>query len=483
MAGLRQKFSYQLLHAFSQVIFPLVTYPYLTRTIGAEGLGIVGYVDYVSGLIITLTAFGIPFYGVREVAKLQKDEKSRQGLFRQLFTIHFVCSLVGVAVFIGFMKAGRSQEIPGTLLAAGCAAVVLPPFIADWYMQGIEAFRFTTLRSIVLRLLSLLALFLFVTSPDDVIVYFIITVAVQAAVALTNLLRIGIGNVGFKSDGIQQHIKPLWHFFLTTSAISIYVFFDVIILGWFGNEKAIGYYAIAIRIVKLSLVVVLSLNVILFPRITHLISNNDHQQVSVLIQKALQFLVVLTFPLGAGFFLLAPQIIGLLAGDGFLPAIPVLRILSILPFLVGFSNLCVYQVLLPFGREKLFLQSAVVTCIVSVAAHWSLASSFSESGTATATVLTEACMVALTAFFAARTFLFSFPVKLALQTTGALLPLLFFVLFCQQQFQHHLVILLLSAVPGILLYGAIQLFVFKNSLLKEAITGLRRQQKIVLSNG
>jgi O-antigen/teichoic acid export membrane protein len=422
MAGLRKKFSFQLLHAFSQVIFPLVTYPYLTRTIGAEGLGLVGYVDYVSGLIITLAAFGIPFYGVREVAKRQQSAEGRHALFRQLLTVHLLCSLAGVAFFVGVIKLSPSQAIPNTLLLVGCVAVMLPPFIADWYMQGMEAFRFMTLRSIVLRLLGLVALFFFVTSPRDVVVYFIITVAVQCVVALTNLSKIGFRNVALKSDGIQTHIKPLWHFFLTTSVISIYVFFDVIILGWFADEKAVGYYAIAIRIVKLSLVMVLSLNVVLFPRISHLLSNNDHQQVRTLLQKAEQFLILLTFPLAVGFYMLAPQIIGLLAGDEFLPAIPVLRILCLLPFLIGFSNLFVYQVLLPFGREKLFLKAVVITCILSLGAHILLSKNFAEKGSAVGTMLTEGCMTVLTAFFAVRTFRFYFPGKVALQTAVALLP-------------------------------------------------------------
>ncbi len=483
MSQLRKKFSFQLLHAFSQLLFPLVTYPYLTRTIGPKGLGLVGYVDYVSGLVITLCAFGIPFYGVREVARLQQNDGGRRLVFRQLLTIHFFCSLAGVCVFLLLARINPAQAIPLPLLLAGCAAILLPPFVAEWYMQGMEAFRFTALRSIALRLLGLGALFLFVSSPADFTLYFIITVAVQAAVALTNLAKIGWQNIGFTTSGAKAHLKPLWHFFLTTSVISVYVFFDVIILGWFATEQSVGYYAIAIRIVKLPLLAVLSLNVILFPRISHLFSANDVESIKALIQKAIQFLLLVTLPLAAGIYVLAPQIIGLLAGDAFAPAVPVLRILCGLPLLLGFSNLFVYQVLLPFGKEKLFLMAVLITCVGSLTAHVFLARSFAEKGSATGTLLTEGCMTALTAFFAFRTFEFSFPYKTAIQTLVALLPLMVLVLYCQQQFHNHFLILALSVLPGMLLYSLIQFFVFKNTFLQAAMAGLRRQQKTSFLNG
>jgi hypothetical protein len=139
--------------------------------------------------------------------------------------------------------------------------------------------------------------------------------------------------------------------------------------------------------------------------------------------------------------------------------------------------------LLPFGREKLFLKAVVITCILSLGAHILLSKNFAEKGSAVGTMLTEGCMTVLTAFFAVRTFGFYFPAKVAMQTAAALLPLVLLVVLFKYQFQNHLVIVLCSAVPGMLLYGTIQLFLFKNSLLKEVFTGLRRQQKILLTNG
>lgn len=483
MAGLKKKFSFQLVYAFSQAVFPLITYPYLTRTIGAEGLGMVGYVDYVTGLIITLAAFGIPFYGVREVAKTQAEPRQRAKLFQQLFSIHLVASLLGAAIFLLILKANPQQHLPTFLIALGCVNILLPPFMAEWYMQGIEAFQFTTIRSIVLRFFGLAAILLFIRSRQDFVLYFFIVVLVQLAVALTNLVKIGYKNLTVKKRGWQIHLRPLWHFFLSASIISVYVFFDVIILGWFAKEKDIGYYTLAIRIVKLSLLLILSLNVILFPRIANLLLANDHRRIQLLLQKAFSFLVLVTLPISAGFYFLAPAIILLLGGDGFTPSIHLLRILSLLPLVIGLSNLFVYQVLVPFGREKKLLLSVFITCMCSLLFHVVLASLFKATGTAVATLLTETCMTLLSGFFAFKTTAIFFQAKLVWQAALAVVPLVFFSFFFRYFFGNPFAVLVCSGLLGIGLYGVIQLFLFKNEFLKEALHSIRWRKKLSISNG
>jgi O-antigen/teichoic acid export membrane protein len=482
MPGIRKKFFFQILYALSQLIFPLVTYPYITRTIGAEGLGLVGYIEYVSGFIITIVAFGIPFYGVREAAKLQNDPQKLQLLFRQLFSIQLLISCLGLLIFLGIVTFGK-QDISLQLLILGCANILLPAFVAEWYMQGTEAFRFTTIRSIVLRTVGLIAIFLFVVSKEDYVYYYLIIILVQAAVAISNLYKIGYNNIGFHFSGYKQHLKPLWHFFLTASIISVYVFFDVIILGWFTDEKLVGYYTLAIKLVKLSLLLVLSVNVILFPRISHLTVLNDIESIRSLLHKSLNFIVVLTLPIGLGFYFLAPQIVQLIAGDDFVSSIPLVQILSVLPFVIGLSSLFVYQVLVPFGKEKKLLLSVFVTCICSLILHIILVQLYKEKGTAVATTLTELIMTLLVSYFSLKTFAFSFPVKNFFQAVLSLLPFLAFIFICQRMLSQPAFIIALSLLPGMIVYLLFQVFVFKNSIIRDALSSLRLGKKLSTING
>lgn len=475
MSGIKKKFLFQALYAFSQLAFPLITYPYITRKLNAAGLGLVGYVDYISGFVMTVAAFGIPLYGVREIARLQNELQKKEAVLRQLFSFHFLLSLLGCAVFVFLIKANHRQNIPPSLLTLGCANILLPAFVAEWYMQGIEAFVFTTLRSIVLRFFGIVALLLFVNNQGDYSVYYLITVLVQAAVAFTNVFKIGPQR--FRPDFSFQNLplKKLWHFFLTSSLVSVYVFFDVIILGWTAGNAHVGYYTIAIKIVKLSLLMVLSLNVILFPRISFLkAAAGEEELIAGLIEKSTSFIFLLTVPLLVGFYFLAAPIVQVLAGPKFASSITVVQWLCGLPLIIGLSNLFSYQILLPFGQEKKLLWSVAITCVCSLALQYFLSSRWAENGTAIATLLTEFLMMALVMFFSLRTFRFHFPVTALWQSIVATLPFLAIVLAFRTSLTEPFYVLLFSIAAGGILYLLIQLFVFKNALLANVWNGLKQ---------
>ncbi len=473
MSDIRKKFFFQLLYAFSQAAFPLITYPYITRTIGAAGLGAIGYIEYVSGFIITIASFGIPFYGVREVARWQNQPEKKAAVLRQLFSFHFLVSIIGCGVFIGLIKANHHQPIPTPLIGLGCLNILLPPFIAEWFMQGNEAFVFTTVRGILLRLAGLVAMFVFVASQKDYIIYYLIIVTVQLAVALTNMYKSGGRNFIPRAGISKLPLKTLWHFFLTTSVISVYVFFDVLILGWVANDVHVGYYTIAIKIVKLSLAFVLSLNVILFPRLSYLHANNHTELVLAFIKKSMQFVLLLTVPLLVLFYLLAPHLVVLLAGPAFAPSVLLVQILSGLPLVIGFSNLLVFQVLLPFGKEKSLLYCVVGTCTGSLIFHGVLAGFFLERGTAWATLLTETLMTSLTAFVAYKTIAIKFPFRTLAQSAAACLPFIGLFFLFERLNISDLTLIVLCVLPGMLFYGILQLALFKNPLLFQLWTSLK----------
>lgn len=478
MSGIRKKFFFQLVYAVSQLAFPLLTYPYITRTLGPTGLGIVGYVEYITGFIIAIVSFGIPYYGVREAARLQSQPRQRQALLHQLFSLHFYVSLAGALIFFIAMKALRVDDLPIELLILGCATILLPPFIAEWYMQGTEAFEFTTVRSIVLRAAGVVATFLFVTTSPDYIIYYALIVGVQLLVALTNMHKAGARHF-LPGAFSRQHLAPLFHFFLTASVISVYVFFDVLILGWLVNDAAVGYYAAAIKMVKLSLLLVLSLNVILFPRISYLSEEKNIRGVEELIGKSLRFLCLIILPLTVGFFLLAPQVVQLLAGPQFGPSVILLKILSLLPFTIALSNLVAFQILIPFGAERKLLSAVIVTCLCSLVMHVCFALWWQQTGTALATIATEGLMTTLCVYHAMCVFRFRWPVGAFLQSCVCVVPFAACIFICQQMDWPVAAVVIISLAVGSLLYFLCQLYIFKNALLQSLlrqVVSLKRRQ-------
>lgn len=464
MPDIKKKFAFQLLYAFSQILFPLITYPYLARTLGAASLGKIAFIEYCAGLIITIASIGIPFYGVREIAKAQTETQKKK-ITASLISLHFFSSLAGMAVFIFLCLNNPTVGEEAFLIALGSINILTTVFIAEWYMQGIEAFKLIAIRNICLRFIGLFLILYFVRSYVDYVTYYQIVVGVQVGVAFINFINIGSKGIALaRVKELKTHIPPLFHFFLTSSIISLYVFFDVLILGWLTNAQSVGYYSTAIKIVKLSLLFVLSLNIILFPRISALSVKADLAAIKILLHKGLCFLILVTIPLGFIFFLLADELIAVLAGNAFLPSVPLIRIFSFLPLIIGVNNLFVYQILTPFGREKKLLLSVAVACFISIILQWNLTLLFSEMGTALATLITELLVTVLTGYFAFSTIRYTFPASAFFQSLISALPFILIIYGIKFLTQNSYLILLLSGGACLLVYAFFQLYLFKNEM-------------------
>jgi O-antigen/teichoic acid export membrane protein len=475
VADLKNKFLYQFLLAFTQLAFPLVTYPYLARTLAPAGIGKVSYVEFVAGLVITIFSIGIPLYGVREIAKTRNEPAKRAALINDLLWIHLLLSLAGIVIFCGIIFLNPNYHKEYGLIILGASYILLQVFAIEWYLQGMEAFRFMAWRSIGIRLLGIIAIFLFIKNDSDYLLYYLIIVATQLLVTIAatskllveNKLSITLGRLG-------PHTKPLFFFFLTSSFVSIYVFFDTIILGYLAAKEHVGYYTFGLRIIKLPLGLLLTLNTILYPRIAFLHKAGEHQRIDDLVRFSLLFIVSMTIPVCTCFYLLAPEIVQLLGGSKFSATVPVLKILSPLPFIISLSSLFVLQVLAPLHKERLIMFAVLAACILSLALNFALIPSMAERGASVAAVITESTVLLLAFLFSYKKINRQFPFMTGLATlfTSALAwPV---VWLCRQYTGNALVILLTSLGLFGLLYYLLQYFIFKNEALRVMTTSFAR---------
>ena len=477
MSAIKKNFLFQLIHAASQFLFPVLTYPYISHRLGPEGLGLIGYVEYVGGFIVTLAAFGIPIYGVRETARLQNNPIAQRTLISDLFSIHLILSLLGAGFFALFIHLNAAQAVPPLMITLACLNIVLPAFTSEWFFQGNEAFGFITTRGIVLRFAGAAAIFCFVSAASDTVVYYAITVGIQLTVALANLFKAGPSNYRLRFWNACRHLKGLRHFFLSSSFIGAYVFLDVIILARMAGKVDVGYYTVAIKMIKLSLLLVLSLNVILFPRISYL-SNNNPNGVSELISRAMQYVLLTTVPLAVGFVTLAAPLIHVLVGESFVPAVLLLQLLALLPLIIGFSNLFVYHILTPFNQEEKLLRSVMVAFVCSLFFHTILAYFFTARGTAVATLLTETVVTLLTGYYAYKNCRFAFPVATLWQSALASLPVVIITQAASVWFSNPITVLIFATVSGGIVYFLLQFFVLKNNLMRDVVFSFTQKKTV-----
>ncbi len=468
MAGeLKNKFVYQLILSGSQVLLPLISYPYITRILGPINIGKINYVDFLSQLFIIFAAFGIPFYAIREIAVVKNHAVKRATLIQEMVILHSLFALLASVIFILLTISQWNQNLLLYLFAL--ANIILSAFSFEWYLQGMEAFRFAAIRTILIRIVMLVAFFLLIKNAPDYPYYSGIFTVGFLLMALINGYKVAKDN-HFVQQPLQlrKHLRPLWHFFLTTSAISIYIYFDTILLQHLThNEQAVGYYTTIIKLVKICLVVLLTVGSVLMPRLSFLASTGDISSVKIHLDKSLLFIVTLGIPISAGLYLLAPEIIAVIAGEAFLPAVPVMKILALLPLAIGLSNLFCFQTLIPFKREKIFLKSVVIGGIASVALNLFLIPYLAEQGAAWANIITEIIIAIITGWYAYKIIQFSIPLRIITQTVITCLLFVPLIFLCRSVFNSSLNILLAAISGCVLLYGALQYYLFRNAAVRE----------------
>lgn len=470
MAGeLKNKFVYQLILSGSQVLLPLISYPYITRILGPVNLGKINYVDFLGQLFIIFAAFGIPFYAIREIAVVRNDAGKRAALIQEMVLLHSLFALLAAVIFI-LVTIGQWNSSP-LLYVFALANILLSAYSFEWYLQGMEAFRFAAIRTIVVRIGMLVALFLLIKNVRDYPYYSGIFTAGFLLMAVFNGYKVVRDNHFVKQPlQLRKHLRPLWHFFLTTSAISIYIYFDTILLQQIThNEQAVGYYTTIIKLVKICLVVLLALGSVLMPRLSFLASTGNTTAIKMHLNKSLLFIVTLGIPISAGLYLLAPEIIAVIAGEAFLPAVPVMKILALLPLAIGLSNLFCFQTLIPFNKERIFLRSVIVGGITSVLLNILLIPHLAEQGAAWANIITEVIISIITGWYAYKIIRFSIAPRVIVQTIITCLLFAPIILVCRSVFSSPLYILLAAISCCVLIYGVLQYFLFRNAAVRETM--------------
>ena len=464
---LKNKFVYQIITSATQVLLPLITYPYITRILGPDNLGRVNYVDFLSQVFTILAAFGIPFYALREIAAVRNDVAKRSILIQEMALLQTIFSITATIGFVLFTF--KSWSANPTLYWLAAVNIIASSFSFDWYIQGMEKFKFAAVRTVAIRLAMIAALFLLVKTNSDYSIYFGIFTAAVLIISILNSYKLFSENKFSKQPlHLQQHLKPLWHFFLTSSAISIYVYFDTIILQHIThNDEAVGYYTTVLKMVKIFLVVIIAIGTVLMPRLSYLVSTGDTTEVKKNLNKLLQFIIAAGLPVGAGLFILAPEIIETIAGKKFLPAVPLMRILAFLPLVIGLSNLFCFQTLVPFKQEKKFLLAAAIGCIVSVALNFLLIPHFAEAGAAYACMATELIITIITGIQANKLIRFNASPVMILQTIFTTLLFIPVILFCKK-IAASPTMLLVTAIPACMfIYYVVQYYIFNNIVIRE----------------
>lgn len=353
---------YQLLNVFT----PLLTAPYLARVIGAEGVGVFSYFNNISSYFAMVGLLGLTNYGNRYVARVRDNQDELNYTFSSIYYMQIILGVIvsiSYALYTVFLVDNNQNY---------CWIFFLPVLSSiinlTWFYWGLEEFRVTVTRSIIIKLLTIVSIFVFVKSKVDLWKYCLILSAGTFCgnIPLALLLRKYVKLVRVNIKDVIKHIKPNLILFIPILSVSVYRTMDKIMLGWLSTYSEVGYYENADKIINICLGFITALGQVMLPKSANLIANGKIKESNRLIVKSFNFSSLFCSAIVFGIIGVAEVFVPVFFGNDFIPTVKILSLLAPNLFLLAWGNVLKTQVLMPRGKDKAYITATLIGAIVNI---------------------------------------------------------------------------------------------------------------------
>lgn len=383
------------------ILFPLITYPYVSRVLGSTSYGIYSFADSIVSYAVLIAGLGISTYAIREGSPIRDNQKKINQFSSEIFSINVISTIVAYLLLFFSIFVSTKIMADRNVIFVRSIMIILTTIGVDWINNIYEDFSYITIRYIVFQTISLVLMFAFVRSTRDIIIYTFITVIAAAGGNVLNVFYVRkYVRIKFVLRGLSKHIKPIIILFANNVAVAIYVNSDITMLGFYVTNSQVGIYALASKIYNLAKLMINALIIALMPRLSYII--NDKEKYQQYAKVILKYLVVISLPIVSGFVFLSKQIIFLVGSEEYISGAFSLGILAfaIIGAIGGsfFSN-CI---LIEHKEENFILIATSISAFLNIALNFLLIPKFGINGAALTTLIAETIACILEAFYAKR---------------------------------------------------------------------------------
>lgn len=467
---MKRNFIYNFLLTGSNLLFPLLTFPYLSRILGAEGLGICNFITSYGQNYMIVAALGMPFYAIREIAKVGDDKAKRSKLFFELLSIHLFFTFFLLAIYISSIYIYADFKYYRDLALLGGSIILFNVFSFEWLFAGVNDFKYITLRSLFIRAFSIIAIFLLVKRKDDFKIYFVILVCTLFFTVLVNVYyarKFISRKITLSFKGIFTHVKPISLLGIYSVLSNIYCVLPTTLLGFLSTKSAVGYFYSANRIIRMVISVFLALTTVMIPRLNLLLEKKGKDEYLLLVNKSLNIVITFAIPITFFVFLLASPIVMLLAGKSFVNTILIIQIMAPVILIVAFAQVSVLLILSANRKDMNLVLLSVIGMAISLSINILFIPHFAEIATAFSLLIAEFFVTLVSFFLAKRVLDFNFPTKKFLLNILFVIPFSLITYLIFKFLHNNLLIITLSSIFCSIYFLFYQLFIIKDDLLIE----------------
>lgn len=389
--SLTVNFIMNIILSMSAFIFPLITFPYVSRVLLPIGTGKVSFANSIIAYFALFAQLGIPTYGIRACAIVRDDKEKLTKTVQELLIINTIISVLVYIVFIIALFTVPKMRSDSTLFLITSTTIFFNIIGVEWLYKALEQYSYITIRSIIFKFIGLILMFIIVKNSSDYVWYGFITIFAASASNIFNFINLHkyvslkpVGNYNFK-----VHLKAVTIFFAMSCATTIYTNLDSVMIGFIKGATENGYYNAAVRIKSILVSIVTSLGAVLLPRASYYLENNYIDEFKKISKKAINFVILISIPMMIYFIMFAKESILFLAGDSYAKSIAPMQIIMPTLLFIGLTNIMGIQMLVPLGKEKYVLYSEIAGALIDLVLNALLIPRYGAAGAAVGTLVAE----------------------------------------------------------------------------------------------
>lgn len=396
MPSLKKNFLYSSILTCANYIFPLLTYPYVSRVLGVENIGVCNFADSIISYFLIFSSMGINSVGIREIAKTNGNLEKLNQTYRSLLTLVLISTTIAAAILLIVTFCVPQLFVHKELMFIGMIRLFASVFQVEWLFKGLEQFKYITQRSIAVKCIYTAMVFCLVKESDDYTIYFGLYAAMVCVNALLNILYSRkFVRFGFCITQVKLYFRSFLTMGVYMILTSMYTTLNVVFLGFVGGEIQVGYYTTATKLYAIFLSLFTAFTGVMLPRMSLLMGEGRIDEFKAIIKKSQSILITFSLPVIIYVEIFASGIVALLSGTGYEGAVFPMRIIFSLLFICGYEQILVIQTLMPLKQDRILLRNSMIGAGFGMVLNFALVPSFLCVGSSLVWVLAELVILAL----------------------------------------------------------------------------------------
>ena len=381
--------AYNVAYRMFSVFLPLVTAPYLSRTVGTDGVGLYSLAWSVSYVFCLIGMLGLNDYGVRTIAQVRDNREELDRTFSAIWQMQLLVAGATLVAWLGyvFLVAGEEKVIALhlTMMSVSCLVSL------DWCLMGLDIFKPIALRNTFVKLAAAACVFLFVKKKEDLWIYGFVW---SLATLIGNLMSAASlrGKVTYRPVPIREslkHLKPCAVLFISVLAVNVYRTMDKVMVSAIAGVHENGLYENAEKIIYCLSGFISAIGTVMMPKVAHMQKEGATEKIARHIDRSMELILCMTSAMAFGVAAVADVFAPLFYGEDFRYSGTLMAPLAFTLIMIGFANVIRTQVVLPQKWDHIFVKSVCCGAAVNLIANACLIPSMKSMGAVVGTLMAE----------------------------------------------------------------------------------------------